>query len=108
MFAIDRDKIGDDLLLIRNAHCKVLNEALEQRGSTQSREELITGYFFQRTVLHRGGCFQPPAQPGQAELAEHIPGPVNGKHAFPSFSREHYKFDLPGLYKVYGLPWIPN
>ena len=31
LFAINRHQIGDDLLLVGNAHCQVPHEALEQR-----------------------------------------------------------------------------
>ena len=42
LFAVHRHQVGDDLLLIGDAHRQVAHEALKQRVAANTREELAT------------------------------------------------------------------
>ena len=64
LFAVRRDQIGDDVLLVGDAHRQVAYKSLRQRVAAQTRKELGTGYLFYLRLFHRHGAFVTCAQPG--------------------------------------------
>src|SRR6266576_3392646 len=57
LLVVHRHKIGDDLVLVRNAHGQIAQETLSQGVAAQARQELITRDLFYHRLFHRGGCF---------------------------------------------------
>src|SRR6185369_10213250 len=82
LLAINRDEVGDDLLLVRNPNGQILDEAFEKIVRSQPAEKLPARNLFQERVFHCGRGFEPGPKPGQAQLAENIPSAVDRKHAF--------------------------
>src|SRR5437868_704636 len=85
LLAINGHEVGDYLLLVRDPHRQVSDEAFEERIFCQAIEKLATRDLFQESVFHRGRRFQPASKSRQTQLAENISRAVNGEHTFLTF-----------------------
>lgn len=108
LLAINRHEIGDDLLLVGNSHGQILDKAFEERVFGEATKKLGAGNLFQESIFHCGCSLHPGPKPGQAQFSENISRSVDGKHAFFTFGRNHYEFDLPFFNEVHRLAFVPN